>query len=504
MRIAPSGLLGRLLAHLEVNVKGRKALDRVYERIDAVASGRLRGSLAIDPFEPPTKLGKSSRRRLDARRERLQSTAVDVDCEQRLVQFIVDSPSQELARIRPHEFARRMGVRPDSMTEACLHACEAGLLELHWDILCPTCRISSTVAETLSEINRHAHCEACDLDFEVDFGNAVELIFRVHPEVREADLKTYCIGGPEHAPHVVAQVRMAADELLELDMLLDVGVYVLRGPQLPYTVRLVVDADRGVPRMHLVLSKFLAADRIPDLQAGRLLLTLENKYDRPLLLRIERTIPRTDVVTAAAAGRMPLFCNLFPGEVLSREQLSSVSTSTLIAVRIVNSTALFERLGDAAALQVIRNRLSSVQAAIEAAGGDIVRERDDRLIGVFRDAHSATQSALQLLFHNQTMGQGTEQPVLRTALHRGTTLTTTTDGQLDYVGRTVNTLGDLIESDSTGTLVLTDELFADAPVHALLTESGLTARRLEVAAVSGTKVYEITTSTTVSSKSLDG
>ena len=37
----PRGLLGKLVAELEVNVKGRRALDRVYRRIDAAVLGKL-------------------------------------------------------------------------------------------------------------------------------------------------------------------------------------------------------------------------------------------------------------------------------------------------------------------------------------------------------------------------------------------------------------------------------------------------------------------------------
>src|SRR4029079_18374442 len=43
VRVAPRGILGKLLAHIEVKVKGRRALDRIYNRIDQVASGRLKG-----------------------------------------------------------------------------------------------------------------------------------------------------------------------------------------------------------------------------------------------------------------------------------------------------------------------------------------------------------------------------------------------------------------------------------------------------------------------------
>ena len=74
------------------------------------------------------------------------------------------------------------------------------------------------------------HCEACHLDFQLDFANSIELIFRAHPEIRAADLGTYCIGGPAHSPHVLAQVRVAAHERIELELELPAGRYRLRAP----------------------------------------------------------------------------------------------------------------------------------------------------------------------------------------------------------------------------------------------------------------------------------
>ena len=77
--------------------------------------------------------------------------------------------------------------------------------------------------ETLREIENHSFCEACNLDFELDFANSLELFFRVDPEIRQADIATYCIGGPEHFAHVVAQVRLSPGEYLELNTHLSGG-----------------------------------------------------------------------------------------------------------------------------------------------------------------------------------------------------------------------------------------------------------------------------------------
>ena len=76
---------------------------------------------------------------------------------------------------------------------ACLHGARDGLLELHWDLLCPVCRISCQVTDTLRAIAEHVHCEACHLNFQLDFASSIELIFRVHPEIRNVYVRNVVI-----------------------------------------------------------------------------------------------------------------------------------------------------------------------------------------------------------------------------------------------------------------------------------------------------------------------
>src|SRR5262249_20839478 len=155
--------------------------------------------------------------------------------------FRATAPAQEVARIRPLALARRLSVDPDELVAACLHGARRGLLILLWDIICPLCRIPSEVKETLKALREHGRCEVCQLDFALDFANSVEMIFRAPPEVRDSDLATYCVGGPAHSPHVVAQARVGPGERIELDLALKEGAYRLRGPQLPFTLDFRVD-----------------------------------------------------------------------------------------------------------------------------------------------------------------------------------------------------------------------------------------------------------------------
>ena len=98
----------------------------------------------------------------------------------------------------------------------CLHAAKSGALGMVWDVICPSCRIPSSVVESLEKIEEHASCKTCNLGFDVDFSRAIELAFRASPALREVETRTFCIGGPAHFPHVAAQVRLAPGERFAL------------------------------------------------------------------------------------------------------------------------------------------------------------------------------------------------------------------------------------------------------------------------------------------------
>ena len=86
----------------------------------------------------------------------------------------------------------------------------------------------------------------------------------MHPEIREADLGTYCVGGPAHSPHVLAQVRVAPHERIELELELPEGSYRLRGPQLPWSVDFPVRDSATIRRWEIDL----ASGPAPDGPAG--------------------------------------------------------------------------------------------------------------------------------------------------------------------------------------------------------------------------------------------
>jgi serine/threonine protein kinase/class 3 adenylate cyclase len=474
LRLEPSSWKIRVGSRWGVGVSLRKSLERVYLRIDATLKGQAQRSLdrAADPFAEPAQLSAPRRQRLERLLDRLVEQGVDASVVERLGDYLVRGSDQEVARIRPLAVAARFGLDADQVVAACLQGAHEGLLNLHWDLLCPVCRISCQVTDTLRAIGEHAHCEACHLDFQLDFANSIELIFRVHPEIRKADLGTYCIGGPAHSPHVFAQIRVAPNERIELELELPEGTYRLRGPQLPWSVDFQVKNSATIWRWEIELGSGASPGPPSALRAGGQVLVLSNGHSGELVVRIERTAARGDALTAARATSLALFRELFPGEHLAPGQLATVSTVTLLvtALEPAQADALYHDLGDARAFGVVHEHFQRLGTLIRQGGGAVVKTMGDGLLASFSDVTAAVKTALELARpFATTEAEATIGPLrLRVGVHRGPTLAATFNDQLDYFGTTARQASAILQYASGSELILTRTVAADPDVAALL------------------------------------
>ncbi len=428
IRIRPKGLIGRLVAKMEVDVKAKKSLDKVYSRIDRVISSS--NDRFADPFRTMNVPNRSRRRRMQERLDRLLNEPIDGAIAACLVEHLSSAPSQEVARMKPKALALRWKKDASETLRVFLFAAHHNLLQLQWDILCPTCRIPSDTRTAMKNVADHGRCEACDANFSLDLAESIELVFRAHPEVRETETKTYCIGGPGHSPHVVAQVSLQSEERFELDLQLPEGEYVLRGPRLPYTVPVSVSSDSGTVRGEIPLRAGNDRLRILKLKTGRQTLTLLNEIGSKLQVRLERTIPRHDVVTAAQAASTPEFRELFPLEAPRHGQLLTIANVSLLLMRFDGQETLTRELGDAAAFRVWSEAERVVRRCVTRAGGVVIRSEASDVRATF-DTLEKSIECVRLL-HSEASETRAYRPAF--ALHRGAMLATNTDDRISYFG----------------------------------------------------------------------
>lgn len=461
IEILPRGLFGRAAAGVEIGFRLRRSLERVYAHVDAAciaARAQATTAGADDPFEDPETVEANVRHAIDERVARVVGRGGDPLIVDALARDVGALPAPNLARLRPRRWAREHGFAEEPTLDVFLLAAAEGLLELRWDILCPSCRIPSSIEESLRALESHGRCEVCNLDFEHDLARSVELVFRAHPAVRQADAGVYCIGGPAHSPHVVAQVRLPAGERMALDLTLGEGRYEVRGRGLPQAWPFAVDPRAALYTWDLPLSTGVATSVPRSLGADRQRLLLTNDLAHEVLVRVERVTARQDVVTAAEAASHARFRELFPEQVLAPDRLVSVSEVALVFAQVADALDRYQANEGEVHRQLVHIS-EGLQRAASLEGGAVVRLQGDGVMAVFTDRAAALRAALAF---------ADPRAAVAVAIHAGPARMTTIGGHLDYFGRTLHVAEHMGRAARAGEILVGEPILATASLVPLL------------------------------------
>jgi hypothetical protein len=168
-----------------------------------------------NPFDKP--VTPSDAHSLSTGERELVKSGVTPALASRICAFIRDAADADVIRMRPFELADQWTENRRDVLRALLRAVPAGLVELRWALVCPSCRTASMQVSALDEIASTGHCQLCDISFDLDLDRAVEATFVVHPSVRVVPDQMFCIGGPARTPHVLVQSNLDPDETKTLD-----------------------------------------------------------------------------------------------------------------------------------------------------------------------------------------------------------------------------------------------------------------------------------------------
>eukprot|EP00913_Durusdinium_trenchii_P005664 g5282.t1 len=383
IRIKPAGLPGRLLSAFEIGFRTRRGFDKVYRHIDDWLQKTAANDTPRGAFDPPQPLSRRQWQRLEAGLRELHARGVPESLTEKLGDYLAESSPQEVAQLRPVVLARQLQLMADDLLTACLHGARTGLLSLAWDILCPLCRVSSAMHDTLRAVADHMYCPACDLDFALDPAESIELVFRIHESIREVDTQTYCIGGPAHLPHVVAQLRIAPGERTRLKLSLAAGQYAIRVTGRETADRVSLFSGAAADRADWCYSALGKTDGF-DLKPGEQQIVLQNDSEQEIVVRLERSANRGEAIVAAQALLLPLFRELFPDEVVTAERLREIPQLTLLAAKPTATTAESGNADDA---------LRQLESSIVENQGTLIDRRGETRLALFYGAADAFRAA---------------------------------------------------------------------------------------------------------------
>jgi class 3 adenylate cyclase len=396
---------------------------------------------------------------IDAAVGRLRSDDVPAALADRLRALVEKGPDADVVRMRPFELADAWGQDRRAVLRAFLRAVPAGLVELRWGIVCPSCITSSQQVRALDEVSLEGHCQLCDITFDLDLDRAVEATFLPHPSVRRVPEAMFCIGGPARTPHVLVQNIVDASSEKDLDVPGETGRMRLfaRGGAAatveidpagaPAVTATLHDGRFDPPHLHIA-------------PAGTL--KVVNTLGDARHVKIERLAFASAAATAHAVSTLPEFRTLFSGDLLKRGTPLKVARAAVLFSDLTGSTALYSSVGDAAAFRLVDDHFDVLRAVVADHEGAVVKTMGDAVMAAFVDARACTRAAIDALEKFEAFRAGHKHGALvglKVGLYAGACYVVTANGALDYFGQTVNVASRVQHLAGSGEIVLPAEVF---------------------------------------------
>jgi class 3 adenylate cyclase len=456
--------------------------------------------------------------------------STDADAAAAIERLVREGSDRALCRVNALAFASINGLDEERVIAAFLHAARLGLFELSWNVLCPGCGGVLHTNATLKTVDRREYsCALCAAGYEPTLDEMVEVTFTVSPRVRriaahdphalsfvEYHRQMFWASGVDLPPDETFE-RLIAEMTLEAIELSPGGTAVL-SLNLPAQFIIVFDPVthaaqfldvKGEPtrdrqNLTVVFNKLRAPTGTVELRPGPLRLHIENRTD-------VRTLPgvwiagdamhellgrRKPFLTAKRLLTNQTFRDVYGAQILNADQRLKISSLTFLFTDLKGSTALYDRVGDLAAFEIVRAHFGVVTGIVAAEAGAVVKTIGDAVMATFPTPHRAVAAALRMREAMRQLNEerGSEDLLLKIGIHEGPCLAVMLNERQDYFGQTVN-IAARVQGLAASRAIFASGKVMETPESAkLLAAGGITADRA-LRALAGTAepivVYEI-------------
>ena len=466
VRVITPGLISGLMMRMGIGHDTRKGFMRAYSQ----AGDWLESNMPVVIGTEKPKVTALVSRRIDRRMAEIMQRVPASEVSRLLRKFLNTMPDSEIATLRPYELADRWGVARENVLRFFLHATREGLLDLKWRVLCPSCRTAESLVGSLSEIDEQGHCESCNIGYGVNFDRSIEAVFTPEPMGLGKEKRRYCHFGPGNTPFKVAARTIEARGESEIELDLPVGSYQLTSPQVVGGE--FFDATSGTQESAVELHiRETGIEGMPrQVGASGLKLSIHNTLPIDAHFYVQRTAWVDDAVTAAEISSLQEFRDLFGSEVLAPGAEFAIQNMVFLFSDLVDSTAMYEAIGDATAFSLVRQHFDVLKEVYEMHNGALVKTIGDAIMAVFREPVDAVRAAIRM--HEVIGGVRNEASghvlALKIGVHAGPCIAMEANGLIDYFGGTVNMAARVQGKATGGELVLSDSVLENHAVRALL------------------------------------
>jgi class 3 adenylate cyclase len=452
----------------------------------------------------------------------------DPDCAAAIERSVRDAPDRELCRVNVLAFAAKHGLDEERTIAAYLHAARLGLFELSWNVLCPGCGGVLDAGATLKNVNRDEYdCGLCASGYKPTLDEMVEVTFTVSPRVRRIAAHT-----PDELPEVeyyrqifwssgVDLPDTLAESLAEFtvdSIEMPPGEKAVLSVQLPNEFVIVFDPVthgtqfidvKGEPTrerqaLTMVFNNVKAPVGTIEMRPGPLRLSLENRTDRRVLPALWIAAEplhhllgkRRPFLTAKRLLTNQTFRDIYRTDTLDVDQRLKITSLTFLFTDLKGSTALYERVGDLVAYDLVRQHFHILYEVVAAEAGAVVKTIGDAVMATFQTPDRALAAALRMREEMTRINaeRKNEDLLLKIGIHEGPCLAVTLNNSQDYFGQTVNMAARVQGLASSRAIFVTKSVVEDEKSAKILETSGLhpTMQRAALRGIADeTTVYEI-------------
>ena len=462
--IQSSHILAPLGIPFAIGVIAKNRFEKAFRLYDRLAK---KGGSVLSPMRQRG-LTSRGRARFKSQGEAVIRQGTNRSLVERLEEFLDQADELSLQRIRPYSLADSWKVDRRAVLEMFLRATRAGILDMSWDLLCPSCRGTAEGHTNLGEVEGHSHCDTCQIDFTVNFDHNIEVVFKPNPSVRVVDFSAACcVGSPQLQPHVVMSQVIAPLRSLPVPLQLETGRYTLRTSNAPGSVSLFADTDGGA-KADLRVTQYgwpAGEQRVSLLPT----LNLINATDADQTFQLERTAWSDQAATAADVTALQVFRDLFATEVVRPGEEISIGSVTLMFTDLRDSTRMYRTIGDASAFGRVREHFEILEKSIAEEGGAIVKTMGDAVMATFRHPIDALKSVWKA--QTEIAKRGEPMLWLKVGLHKGPCIVVNLNDRLDYFGSTVNITARLPGFSQGGELIFSEDFYDDPDIRDFIAQN---------------------------------
>ena len=424
-------------------------------------------------------------------------------------ELIENGKDHELNRINLLDFSKHTGLDEERVISGFLHASRLGLFDLTWNVLCPGCGGVLDAHSTLKSL-RHDdyHCGLCACGYEASVDEQVEVAFTVSPRVRRIaahDPNTLPLW--EYFKQVFWSSGVDFNEesfaALSNDVVLDAlelpaGEKATMSLQLPSDFIIVFEPVthaaqfidvQGEPtkerqQLSLIYNKLQAPTGTITLRPGPLRLSLDNQAGVRVLPSVFIAADalhhligkRKPFLTAKRMLTNQTFRDVFKADNLNIDQRLKITSLTFLFTDLKGSTALYERVGDLAAFDLVRAHFHALLEIISSEKGAVVKTIGDAVMATFIRPEHAIVAGLRMRAAMDALNaeRGTNDLVVKIGIHEGPCLAVMLNERQDYFGQTVNIAARVQGLATSQAIHITGPVIGAPAVAAILDREAIT------------------------------